>query len=58
MMTEANKELVRRHSGELFNRKNLAVTEELLAEDHVEHAVVPLGQVEPGRVNGPVDIAN
>jgi predicted ester cyclase len=52
-MSAANKELVRRHFEELFNRKNLAVAEELLAEDYLEHAVAPFGQAEPGLVNGP-----
>jgi predicted ester cyclase len=52
-MSEANKELVRRHFEELFNRKDLAVADELMAEDYLEHAVAPFGQAEPGRVNGP-----
>ena len=52
-MSEANKELVRRHFEELFNRKDLAVAEELMAQDYLEHAVAPFGQTEPGRVNGP-----
>jgi predicted ester cyclase len=52
-MSAANKELVRRHFEELFNRKNLAVAEELLAKDYLEHAVAPFGQAEPGRVDGP-----
>jgi ketosteroid isomerase-like protein len=54
MMSEVNKELVRRHFEELFNRKDLAVADELMAEDYLEHAVAPFGQAEPGRVNGPV----
>jgi predicted ester cyclase len=53
-MSAANKELVRRHFEEFFNRRNLAVAEELLAEDYLEHAVAPFGQAEPGLVNGPV----
>jgi predicted ester cyclase len=52
-MSAANKELVRRHFEELFNRKDLAVAEELLADDYLEHAVAPFGQAEPGRVHGP-----
>jgi ketosteroid isomerase-like protein len=52
-MAAANKELVRRHFEELFDRKNLAVTEELLAEEYVEHAVEPFGRAEPGRGQRP-----
>jgi predicted ester cyclase len=53
MMSEANKELVRRHFEELWNRKDLAVADELMAEEYLEHTVAPFGQAEPGRVNGP-----
>jgi len=52
-MSEANKELVRRHFEEIWNRKDLAVADELMAEEYVEHAVAPFGQGEPGRVHGP-----
>lgn len=52
-MTEANKELVRRHFEEIFNRQDLARADELMAPDYLEHAVAPFGQAEPGRVNGP-----
>ena len=52
-MSEANKELVRRHFEEIWNRQDLAVADELRAEDYLEHAVAPFGQAEPGRVNGP-----
>jgi predicted ester cyclase len=52
-VSEANKELVRRHFEELWNRGGLAVAEELMAEDYPEHALAPFGQAEPGRVNGP-----
>jgi steroid delta-isomerase-like uncharacterized protein len=53
-MSAANKELVRRHFEVFWNRRDLAVAEELMAEDYLEHAVAPFGQAEPGRVNGPV----
>jgi predicted ester cyclase len=52
-MSEANKELVRRHFEEVFNRQNFSVCEEIMAEDYVEHAVAPFGRSAPGRVNGP-----
>lgn len=52
-MSEANKELVRRHFEETFNRKNLAVCDEIMAEDFVEHAAAPFAQSAPGRVSGP-----
>jgi hypothetical protein len=40
-MSEANNELVRRHFEEVFNRKNLAVCDEIMAEEFVEHAAAP-----------------
>jgi len=52
-VSEANKVLVRRHFEEIFNRKNLEVCDELMAEDYVEHAAAPFSESAPGRVNGP-----
>jgi predicted ester cyclase len=52
-VSEANEELVRRHFEEIFNRKNLAVCEETVAEDFVEHAAAPFAESAPGRVSGP-----
>jgi predicted ester cyclase len=52
-MSEANKELVRRHVEEIFNRQNFAVCDELMAENYIENAVAPFGQSAPGKVNGP-----
>src|SRR5215470_14898581 len=52
-MSEANKELVRWYFEEIFNRKNLAVCDELMAEDFFEHAAAPFASTAPGRVNGP-----
>ncbi len=37
-MTDAGKELVRRHFEEIFNRQNLDVCDEIMANDYVEHA--------------------
>ena len=53
-MSEANKQLVRRHFEEIFNRRHHAVADELVAQDYLEHAIAPFGQAEPGRVNGPM----
>jgi hypothetical protein len=50
-MSDVNKELIRRHFEEIFNRKKLAVADELMAEEYLEHAVAPFGQAEPGKVN-------
>jgi predicted ester cyclase len=52
-VSEANKELVRRHFEEIFNRKNLEVCDEMMAEDYVEHAAAPFSESAPGRVKGP-----
>ena len=52
-MSEANKVLVRRHFEEIFNRKNLEVCDEMMAEDYVEHAAAPFSESAPGRVDGP-----
>ena len=43
-MSEADKVLVRRYFEELWNRQDLAVADELLAEDDLEHAVAPSGR--------------
>ena len=51
--SEANKQLVKRHFEEIFNKKNLAVCNEIMAEEFVEHAAAPFAQSAPGRVNGP-----
>lgn len=52
-MSEANKDLVRRHFEEIFNRHDFAVCDEIMAEDYTEHAVAPFGQSAPGKVHGP-----
>ena len=52
-MSEANKELVRRHFEEIFNGQTFSVCDEIMAEDYIENAVAPFGQSAPGKVNGP-----
>jgi predicted ester cyclase len=52
-MSEANKDLVRRHFDETFNKKNLDACDELMAGEFVEHGVAPFASEPPGRVNGP-----
>ena len=52
-MSEANKELVKRHFEEIFNRKNFAVCDQMMAEEYFEHAPAPFSESAPGRVNGP-----
>ena len=52
-MSEANKELVRRHFEDIWDGRDLAIADQLMAQDYLEHAVAPFGQAEPGRVNGP-----
>lgn len=52
-MSEANKQLVRRHFEEIFNKRNFAVCDEIMAEEFVEHAAAPFAPSAPGKVNGP-----
>jgi predicted ester cyclase len=52
-VSEANKELVRRHFEEIFNRQHLDACATMMAEEYIEHAVAPFGQSEPGAVKGP-----
>lgn len=52
-MSEANKRLVEKHFDEIFNRKNLDVCDEIMAEDFVENGIAPFAQSAPGKVNGP-----
>jgi predicted ester cyclase len=55
-MSEVNKELVRRHFDDIWNRRDLDAVDELMARDYLEHAIAPFGQAEPGRVDGPAAI--
>jgi predicted ester cyclase len=55
-MSEANKQLVRRHFEEIFNQRNDDAADELVAEEYLEHAIAPFGQAEPGKVHGPAHL--
>ena len=50
---EENANLVRRWVQELFNDRNLAAADELIADTYIEHAVAPFGTEEPGPIDGP-----
>ncbi|MFK4297412.1 putative ester cyclase [Arthrobacter sp. GAS37] len=52
-MSEANKELVRRHFEEIWNQRQLDVCDQIMADSYVEHAWAPFGTTEPGAVVGP-----
>jgi predicted ester cyclase len=52
-MSEANKDLVRRHFEVLWNKDELALADEMMAEDYVENALAPFGSEAPGHVSGP-----
>ena len=51
--TSKNKALARRLFDEVFSSENLAATDEIVAEEYIEHAVAPFGSDEPGLVQGP-----
>lgn len=52
-MSEADKQLVRRHFEEIFNCKNLDALRCDRGRGYTEHALAPFGQRAPGSVNGP-----
>jgi predicted ester cyclase len=52
-MATAGKNLVRRLFEDVFNEQRLDLTEKIMAEAYVEHAVEPFGRQEPGQVHGP-----
>ena len=45
--------LARRLFEQVFNARDLAALDELVAVDYVEHALAPFGSDEPGHVDGP-----
>ena len=52
-MSISNTELVRRHLEQMWNQRDFAACEVLMAEEYVEHASAPFGTTEPGRMHGP-----
>ncbi len=52
-LSDASKDLVRRHFEEIWNQRDLAACDEIMADDYVEHAFAPFAHTEPGAVNGP-----
>ena len=50
---DVGKELVRRHFDEMWNDRDLDLSDELMAETFVEHAPAPFSTASPGSVNGP-----
>jgi predicted ester cyclase len=52
-MSEANKSLVRQWVDDVFNRRDYGRSAAIVSETHIEHAVGPFGQTEPGQVSGP-----
>ena len=51
--THHGERLARRLFEQVFNARDLAALDELIAVDYVEHALAPFGTDEPGRVHGP-----
>jgi len=47
------KDLVRRHFDEMWNGRDPDVSNEIMAEEFVEHAAAPFASDSPGSVNGP-----
>ena len=54
-MLEAHKDLVRRWV-DIFNRRDFEACAAIGADDYMEHAIPPFGQVAAGRVNGPANL--
>jgi len=52
-MAHPNRDLVSRLFEEVFNGKDFAVCDEIVATDYVEHAIAPFGTDAPGSVVGP-----
>ena len=52
-VTDTNRRLVRRCFDDMWNRRDLGVCDEIMAEDFEEHAAAPFAPSAPGRVHGP-----
>lgn len=52
-MSEANKNLVRRHFQLIWNQRDDAACDELMADDYTENAAAPFATAQPGKVHGP-----
>jgi predicted ester cyclase len=52
-MSDASKDLVRRHFEEIWNERDLDACDELMAEDFTENAAAPFAPSAPGEVHGP-----
>ncbi len=51
-----NKELVRRHFEEIFNKRRLEAADQLMADVFIENGVAPFQDRAPGLTNGPESI--
>ena len=52
-MSDTNKNLVRRHFEEIWNQREMAACDEVMADDFSEHAAAPFAATAPGKVHGP-----
>jgi len=52
-MSDANKNLVRRHFEEIWNQWKMAACDELMADDFSEHAAAPFAATAPGKGQPP-----
>ena len=57
-MSEQNIELARRLFEEVFNGRNIAICEEIVATHYIENALAPFGDNPPGAVSGPEHMRN
>jgi predicted SnoaL-like aldol condensation-catalyzing enzyme len=53
VVSDANKDVVRRWVEDVVNAKDLDACDRLIATEYTEHAAMPFGRTAPGRVPGP-----